>query len=205
MNVSIILGHPNPGSFNHALASAAREVVEEHGGRCFFHDLQGEGFDPLLPACELLRAAVVHPRVIELGREIQESDGIIIVHPNWWGQPPAILKGWLDRVLRMDLAYKFGVNDSGEGVPIGLLKGKWAIVFNTSNTAADREAEMFGDPLENLWRTCVFGFCGIEDFTREVFAVVITSTPEERAGWIERARRIVSSKVATSGPAGEGV
>jgi len=93
------------------------------------------------------------------------------------------------------LAYKFGVNDQGEGVPIGLLTGKWAIVFTTSNTPPDRELALFGDPLENLWRVCIFGFCGITDVTRENFSIVIISTPEQRAGWLARVREVVAAKV----------
>jgi len=41
--------------------------------------------------------------------EIALVDGIVIVHPNWWGQPPAILKGWVDRVIRPGVAYEFQV------------------------------------------------------------------------------------------------
>ena len=54
-------------------------------------------------------------------------------------QPPAILKGWIDRVMRPGVAYEFLEGDSGEGVPNGLLKAKTALVFNTSNTPEDRE------------------------------------------------------------------
>ena len=56
------------------------------------------------------------------------------------GQPPAILKGWIDdRVLRPGIAYEFIEEDSGEGVPNGLLKAKSALVFSTSNTESHRE------------------------------------------------------------------
>ena len=37
-------------------------------------------------------------------------------------------------MLRMEIAYRFVANDKGEGVPVGLLKAKAAIVFNTANT-----------------------------------------------------------------------
>ena len=70
----------------------------------------------------------------------------MIVHPNWWGQPPAILKGWVDRVFRPGIAYRFVEGDAGEGVPIGLLKASAAVVFNTSNTPDARERFAFGDP-----------------------------------------------------------
>ena len=64
------------------------------------------------------------------GAEIRQADGIIIIHPNWWGQPPAILKGLIDRVIRPGIAYEFLEGDSGEGVgvPKGLLKAKAALL-----------------------------------------------------------------------------
>jgi NAD(P)H dehydrogenase (quinone) len=116
---------------------------------------------------------------------------MIIVHPNWWGQPPAILKGWIDRVIRPGVAYEFLEGDNGEGVPAGLLRAKAALVFNTSNTKAERETNVFGDPLEALWKNCIFGLCGVSTFHREMFRVVVTSTKAERCEWLERVQRVV--------------
>jgi putative NADPH-quinone reductase len=65
------------------------------------------------------------------------------------------LKGWIDRVIRPGVAYRFVDGDSGEGVPVGLLKAKAALVLNTSNTPDDREQSAFGDPLEVLWKRCI--------------------------------------------------
>ena len=70
-------------------------------------------------------------------------------------------------------------------MPVGLLKAKAAVVFNTSNTPEKREQEVFGDPLENLWKTCIFDLCGVKEFHRRNFGVVVTSTEEERKGWLE--------------------
>ncbi|MBN1811307.1 MAG: NAD(P)H-dependent oxidoreductase, partial [Anaerolineae bacterium] len=111
--------------------------------------------------------------------------------PNWWGQPPAILKGWIDRVLRPGVAYEFEEGDSGEGVPVGLLKAKTALVFNTSNTPERREVEVFGDPLEGLWKTCVFDLCGVRTFYRKMYRVIVISTPEQRQAWLEDVARVV--------------
>jgi putative NADPH-quinone reductase len=116
--------------------------------------------------------------------EVSRADGIVIIHPNWWGQPPAILKGWVDRVIRPGVAYEFLEGDTGGGVPRGLLKAKCAIIFNTSNTEIRREKTVFGDPLEALWRDCIFDLCGIPIIHRRMFAVVVTSTEAERRGWL---------------------
>ncbi len=185
MQISIILAHPDPASFNHAIARTALETVRENGHTVFFHDLYREKFDPLLPAQEVARNAALPASLRQHCDEITVADGIIIVHPNWWGQPPAILKGWVDRVIRPGVAYEFLEGDSGEGVPRGLLKARTVVVYNTSNTESERENSAFGDPLETIWRNCVFGLCGITGFHRRMFNVVVTSTEDQRKKWLD--------------------
>jgi putative NADPH-quinone reductase len=181
MKISVILAHPNPGSFNHAIANTAADALRQNGHAVILHDLCQEQFPPLLSVSELRKNARLEPVVARHCEEIASADGIIIVHPNWWGMPPAIL---IDRVLRMDVAYRFVANDQGEGVPVGLLKAKAAIVFNTANTPDERERKVFGDPLKTLWKNCVFDLCGVRKVHRRTFAVVVTSTPPERAAWL---------------------
>ncbi len=114
------------------------------------------------------------------------------------GQPPAILKGWVDRVLRPGVAYEFLEGDSGEGVPVGLLRAQAAVVFNTSNTPAARELSAFGDPLETLWRNCIFGLCGVTRVERRMFGVVVTSTPSQREEWLRQVRELVTCTFRTA-------
>jgi len=194
MNISIILAHPNPGSFNHAIANTAAETLRRCGHQAVLHDLCQEQFPPLFSAAELQANPKLDPPVVRHCREIAVADGIIIVHPNWWGMPPAILKGWIDRVLRPEVAYRFEADDKGEGVPVGLLKARSAIVFNTANTPDDREREIFGDPLEILWKRCVFAMCGVKNVQRRTFSVVIASTREQRAEWLREVGQIVSAQ-----------
>lgn len=190
MKISVILAHPAPSSFNHAIADTVTSTLRRAGHVVAFHDLYMERFDPLLPSSEIERSADLPPAIAMHCREIAEAEGIVIVHPDWWGMPPAILKGWIDRVLRPGVAYRFAETDSGEGIPAGLLAARAALVFNTSNTPAAREQEVFGDPLERLWRDCVFSFCGVPAFRRRMFGVVVTSTEEQRREWLSEARRI---------------
>jgi len=188
MKITVILAHPDKGSFNHAIAEAAIEILREHGHDIAFHDLYKEKFPPVLPAREIPKGAFL-PRIISRHCvEISVADGIIIVHPNWWGQPPAILKGWVDRVLRPGVAYKFAEGDSGAGLLIGLLKADAVLVFNTSNTPMERELTVFGDPLETLWKNNMFVSCGVKSFYRKTFGVVINSTLQQREEWLEEVR-----------------
>jgi len=60
-----------------------------------------------------------------------------------------------------------------------------AIVFNTSNTPEKREMEVFGDPLETIWKNCVFDFCGVKNFYRKMYRVIADSTYDQRQKWLE--------------------
>lgn len=192
MRISVILAHPDTGSFNHAIAAATVEALDQNGHAVWFHDLYEERFDPILPTEEIPADAPLPPAIEKHCDEISEADGIIVIHPNWWGQPPAILKGWVDRVIRPGVAYEFLEGDEGEGIPNGLLKAQTAIVFNTSNTETEREQTFFGDPLETIWRNCVFGLCGVHTFCRRTFSIVVVSSEEQRKGWLQEVRQTVS-------------
>jgi NAD(P)H dehydrogenase (quinone) len=63
------------------------------------------------------------------------------------------------------------------------LKAKTAIVFNTSNTEREREKNVFGDPLETIWKNCIFGLCGVKNFYRKMFSIVVLSSQEQRKEW----------------------
>jgi putative NADPH-quinone reductase len=191
MRISLLLAHPRPGSFNHALADAVRQQLVCDGHVVDFHDLYAEGFDPLLPADELNSLGPIPNSLRQYCEEAAAADGFVIVHPNWWGQPPAVLTGWVDRVLRAGVAYRFIEGDNGEGVPVGLLRAKVAVILNTSNTPAAREQEAFGDPLENIWKRCIFDLCGVRRVERRMFAVVVTSTPEQRGQWLAETRSLI--------------
>ena len=198
MKASVILAHPYPKSFNHALYG---EVCDELGKlkvEVFAHDLYSEKFDPVLTAEELGSDVSSDLLVKAYAEELMKSDFLFFIHPNWWGQPPAILKGYIDRVIRPPYAYDFSPEDSGGGLPIGGLKGKYGVVINTSNTEESRENGYFKDPLENIWKQCVFGFCGIEKYHRRMFRIVADSTPEQRAMWLQEVREIVDMVIADS-------
>lgn len=195
MKILVVVAHPNPESFNHAIAHTAVQSLRAGGHDATLRDLYAERFDPCLPFEEFTPDATLPPEIESCSNEVLEADGIVIVHPNWWGQPPAILKGWQDRAFRPGKAYKFVV-ENGEGKPVGLLKARSLLVFNTANTPADKEISLYGDPLQLLWKNCVADFLQIPCFHRELFTSVIVSSPEVRAGWLERVKTLVAGQFA---------
>lgn len=193
MRVSIILGHPTPGSFNHAIAQVVMETLTAHGHEYVFHDLYQERFDPILPSAELAKDAELPPDIEAHCREIGDADGIVIIHPNYWSAPPAILRGWVDRALRAGRAYNFVPDGSGGARPVGLLKARFGLVFTTANTPHEKEVALFGDPLETHWLKVVFGLCGVKNVRRVDFSPVIVSTPEQRRQWLAEVSAAVAA------------
>ncbi|MFX0114546.1 MAG: NAD(P)H-dependent oxidoreductase [Candidatus Hodarchaeota archaeon] len=194
MRISVILGHPKKGSFNHAIAETAIRALRNNGHKVFFHDLYEEKFDPILLAEELPQDAILNPAIQTHCEELVLADGLVIIHPNWWGQPPTILKGWVDRVFRPGVAYKFAEDDNGEVIPTGLLKAELAVIFNTSDTPPERELAVFGDPLETLWKKCILRYCGVKKIYRTTYGVIATSTLSQRRKWLKDVENIVTSE-----------
>jgi NAD(P)H dehydrogenase (quinone) len=191
MYALIVVANPSTSSLSHAMASAAERVLIAHGYKIAFHDLYAEHFDPVQPTGEGANTSSSNQLVEQHCSELSRADLILVFHPNWWGQPPAILKGWIDRVFRLNTAYAYPAGVGFEGVPLGLLRARHAMVFNTSNTSPEREATMFGDPLETLWKNCVFGLCGVTSVVRRMYTPVSGSTCEQRAAWLAEVTALV--------------
>jgi putative NADPH-quinone reductase len=209
MNTFAVLAHPEPLSFNGAMHRTAVEALGAAGHDVSASDLYAMGFDPVSsrrnflsvqdpayfkPQVEETHASQVGSFAPDIEAElskVERCELMIWQFPLWWFSVPAILKGWVDRVLRPEVAYRFQEGDSGAGVPEGLLQAKAAVVFTTSNTPRARELAVFGDPLETLWKNCIFGLCGVPMFVRKNFEVVVTSTPAQRQAWLEEVREMV--------------
>jgi putative NADPH-quinone reductase len=184
MKISVILCHPKPGSFNHAIAGAVKEALVGEGHSVTVRDLYAEAFDPVYTAAELERDAQLPETVLSQVRELVEADGLVFVHPNYWSRPPALLCGWVDRVLRPGIAYRFVPDGKGGARPEGLLRLQFAAAVVTANTPREKELELYGDPLDLYWRKVVFGMCGIPKTAVIPVSSVITSSAEQRAAWL---------------------
>lgn len=191
MHIFSLIAHPRQGSFCHAISDRARARLLGSGHSVQHHDLYLEGFDPCLRADEAytvgdsledVLARSDDPMIGQHRAQIAAADGLLIVHPNWWGKPPAILAGWLDRVLVPGVAYRL---QTANGRPEPLLRIKSALVINTSDTEAERERGELGDPLAAIWGRCVLPYCGVKDTHRHVFRPVVGSSDQTRAVWLK--------------------
>jgi NAD(P)H dehydrogenase (quinone) len=99
----VVHAHPDPTSFNHAVVAAAVEGLRRSGTEPVVIDLYAEGFDPRMSAAERLAyesgEPILHEQVGRYAELVTGAHTLVVVYPTWWFGLPAILKGFLDRVL----------------------------------------------------------------------------------------------------------
>jgi NAD(P)H dehydrogenase (quinone) len=128
----VVLGHPDPHSFNHAIAARYCEAVRACGQEAVVRDLYALDFDPRLHAANRPGHATSHLSA-DVSRELgllRDADVILFVYPLWFGMPPAMIKGYVDRVLGEALT----PHDIKNHVPDAILRGKRFATFSTSAT-----------------------------------------------------------------------
>lgn len=189
MKATVILAHPNKESFNYEIYQRVLRKLESEGIILFAHDLYEEDFNPILTKKDFEKT---QDDVIPYINHLLVSDMIIFIHPNWWGQPPAILKGWIDRVFKEGEIYTVT-----KGKTEGKLNNKKALVINTSNISNDMDKELFGEPILKFWKHIVFASCGLEKMNRINFDQIAMSSAEQRKQWLDSIDEHLNKLIAT--------
>ena len=133
MKHAIIVAHPNPDSFNLTMARAYKAAVEHAGHRAELRDLYRIGFDPRMGAGEIPQSTGFKAAddVQAERASIGGADVFIFVYPLWLNSPPAMMKGYMERVFGMGFAYGPG------GGTDPLLAGRRMISITSSGAPKD--------------------------------------------------------------------
>ena len=153
MNFLLVYAHNEPKSFTASLHNAAQSILTQQGHQVVTSDLFGVGFHPVAERYDFTTLSGEHynymneqevaakhdlaysPDIIEEIQKVKTADDVLFFFPLWWNAPPAMLKGWFDRVLTKGTAW-----DGNHLFSTGLLRGKAAGVVVS-----------VGDP-ENFYR-----------------------------------------------------
>ena len=163
----IIFAHPNQQSFNRALVERIVQASHEMNVETIVRDLYTLNFNPILSWDELgaCQAGIVPEEVKFEQNLIKAADLITLVYPLWWMGFPAILKGYLDRVLSYGFAYP-----SENGCSVGLLSDKKMQHFITMGNNLERYQSLnFDKALQTCLVDGLFNFCGITDIQHDIF------------------------------------
>jgi putative NADPH-quinone reductase len=165
--IVIVFASARAAGLGQRLLECARAELLRAGARVRVHDLLREGFDPVLRLAPGQPYALACPAAEDaLTARYQEdarwADSFVILHPVWWFAPPALLMGWVDRVLVHDVALW-----QREGAaPLGLFGGKRMLVIQTFNAKRAIDRLAFLGISGFFWKRVVAASVGIERVSR---------------------------------------
>ncbi len=176
----VILCHPDPSSFNHAIAKTYCDAVRANGHEVVFRDLYAMGFDPVLKAAE--RPGVGFVMSADVASElsiIAGGDVFVLVYPIWYGSQPAMLKGYVERVLGSGVE----PDDVRHQTRGALLGDKRLLSFTTAATTSiwlDQEGQIEG--LRSVFDQYLVHAFGMHAQTHVRFSHITSALTEHFAG-----------------------
>lgn len=185
MRVLVILGHPRTDSFCAALAKAFAASLARHGIECRELILARLNFDPHVRHASIHDQPLEHD-LVQARATLQWADHFVFVYPVWWGTMPALLKGFLDRILLPGFAFR--EKESGPGYE-GLLQGKSAQLLTTMDTPPWLVRWVLRRPGHRAFEVATLRFCGIAPVRSRMFGPVKNSSADQRQRWLNAASR----------------
>jgi len=188
MGYLIVYAHPNPKSFCHAIKEKIEGIIKNKYGECLVRDLYAMQFNSVLSAGDF-SAFSRHEIPEDIRKEqdlIRKAETVIFIHPVWWFNMPAILKGYIDRVFTKGFAY-----DYVGKIPKGLLRDKKVMIFST--TGGMRFAYYllgFKFAVKKSIDVGVFNFCGMKVVLHKFFYAVPVISYSARSKMLSSIERI---------------
>ncbi|MCC7266302.1 MAG: NAD(P)H-dependent oxidoreductase [Caulobacteraceae bacterium] len=199
MKIAVVLAHPDPGSFNAAVAHACIGQLARLGHQVLLRDLYGMNFDPRLKRGEIPgdKPHKAERDVAEERAMLAEVDGFVFVYPFWFNAPPAILKGYVDRVFSMDFGYALEVDRIRP-----LLGGRKLVSFSTSG-ASEHWVHSSGalDALMTLFDLHLSNLCGLSTSHTHFGDVTRDLTPEAGEQRLRQVRQVIARHFPEQAPA----
>jgi putative NADPH-quinone reductase len=111
VRVVAVLAHPAQESFNHAIFDTAVAALRANGHEVEAIDLYADGFDPVMSRAERDAYHGDSPIICALTQRyadaVKQAEALVFVYPTWWSSVPAILKGWLEKVMVPGVSFVF--------------------------------------------------------------------------------------------------
>jgi putative NADPH-quinone reductase len=178
--ILIINGHPNPQSFNYALAQAYKQGANKNDSVVVQLNIADLKFDPNLRYGYSQRMEL-EPDLADAIKKIKAADHIVWIYPMWWYGYPALMKGFIDRTFLPGITFR---PRKGK-LPEPLLKGKTARIIITSDTPRWYNFLFMKSPATNQLKKGTLQFCGINPVKVTYISPLEGSAPAFRKKWLD--------------------
>jgi putative NADPH-quinone reductase len=177
--ITIIVGHSRAGTYCEALGEAYAAGAREAGHEVEVISTARIAFDPILRE-GYLREQPLEPELKDAHRAIMAADHLVIIFPLWLGAMPAILKGFLERILQPDL-----IEPSRSGKFVQLLKGKSARVIMTMGMPGVVYRWWYGAHALQALKRNILEFMGVGPVKSTLFGMIEQVGAEKRRQWLD--------------------
>jgi NAD(P)H dehydrogenase (quinone) len=184
--ILIINGHPDKESFSFALSDAYKKGAEKACSEIKEINIRDLNFDPNLKFGYRKRTDL-EPDLLDAQDKIKWADHMVWIYPVWWSSFPAIMKGFLDRVLLPGFAFQKRQNSLFSDK---LLVGKTARIICTLDQPAWYYRWVYGNPSHNALKKGTLNFIGVKKVKITTIGPVRLSTEEYRMKWLEKVGRL---------------
>ncbi len=186
MKILIINGHPDKESFNYALKEAYKKGALASGADLREINIGELKFNPNLEYGYRKRTDL-EPDLIQAQKNIKWADHIVWIYPVWWGSVPALMKGFLDRILLPDFAFK---KREGSVWWDKYLTGKTSRIICTMDQPAWYYSLINKMPSHRAMKKLTLNFIGIKKVNITSIGPLRLSKLEFREKWINKVEKM---------------
>ena len=191
---TIVYAHPWDGSYNHAILTSITEKLETKREPFQVIDLYKDGFNPVFTAEELKhfhKGETPYSLVKDYQEKLKQSTELVFIFPVWWWDLPAMLKGFIDKVMLSGFAF---IEDQNTGTLKGLLTNiKKTTVISTSTTDKEYIESEAGNAIQSVFINRTLADLGLKnESTKWIhFSRVNLTTDEKRKQFLKEISQII--------------
>ncbi|MBN1175473.1 NAD(P)H-dependent oxidoreductase [Candidatus Woesearchaeota archaeon] len=184
--IIVINGHSIKNSFCESIARSYIQGAKESKAEIKFINLYDLKFDPVFIS---KKKQPLEKNLKHVQESIKWADHIVFVYPLWWGDMPALMKGFLDRAFIPGFAYD--PKNKTMGLPKGLLKGKSARAIITMGAPLPVYKLIFRKPATKIINIAL-KYCGIKPVRTTHFGKIDSSTEQTRKQILSKVKHLGS-------------
>lgn len=184
--ILIINGHPDKESFNFALSNAYKIGAEQSNATVKVLNIRELNFNPNLQFGYRKRTEL-EPDLIEAQHLLKWADHWVWVYPVWWSAVPALMKGFLDRVLLPGFAFQKREHSLFSDP---CLTGKTARIICTLDQPAWYYSWVYGSPSHRAMKKGTLNYIGVKKVRITTIGPIRLSNEAYRAQWLKRIEKL---------------
>ncbi len=188
MKVAIVFNHPYEGSYCNAILESVKSGLQTANHEIDIIHLDKEGFNPVMTAQDLKAFRDKEPvdtKVIEYKNRLEQANHLVFIFPIWWELMPALMKGFIDKVIFPGVAYDY-VNGSNTRMKPLMTNIKGVTVITTMNTPRVLYRLVFGNAVHKALMRGTFWKLGYKNRKWISYNMVKQVSHEKRKSWLSK-------------------